>query len=108
MKVGVKFCGNCNPHIDTVSLYKQLAAEMNDIEFVYHGEGDYNLLLVLSGCEVDCAARPDRKNTEVVVAGATVNRLPVSREHLLEEVKLHLRKSLAEVEMGGDVQNEQR
>ncbi|MGI6096520.1 MAG: hypothetical protein ACOYBM_00145 [Dethiobacteria bacterium] len=88
MKVGVKFCGNCNPHIDTISLYRELVYSL-PTEFVNY-EDEYELLLVLSACEVDCAARPGRGHPELVVAGSTINRLPAGKKDLLNELKEQL------------------
>ncbi len=90
VKVGIKFCGNCNPVIDARKLYGELEQRnrwegKGCIELV---AGDYTgveILLVISGCLVDCATRPEGNFKEIVVAGETLNVHPCPREKLALE-----------------------
>lgn len=71
--VGVKFCGNCNPDIDSKALLARLKEEVREkVNLVGHSSETKDLVLVLSGCPVDCAERPDFSGPVVVVAGETV------------------------------------
>ncbi len=95
IKVGVKFCGSCNPHIRTGQIYREIKEEAQraglDLEFQSWDEPGCKLLLVVSGCPTDCAERPVQSVREAVVAGETLNRKPCSREHLAKEIVKQLR-----------------
>lgn len=93
MRVGIKFCGNCNPVLDTVELARALAGA-SEIEFV-HWEGfEYDALLILSGCAVDCASRPDFRGPTVIVAGNHINRVPRPLEDLLDGILVALNQAI--------------
>ena len=85
MRVGVKFCGNCNPVIDGAKLLQDICKEAGEACFVSASDEPYHLLLVISGCEIDCATRPRGTENQVVVAGCTVNRRPVRESGLAKE-----------------------
>ena len=78
MKVGVKFCGNCNPHVDMPGLLKNLAAAAEGATFVRWDDDGYDILLVLSGCPVDCASRPDFGGRVIVATSEAVDRWPTA------------------------------
>jgi hypothetical protein len=77
MQVGVKFCGNCNPHISTGDIYKKIkqrcGQEDINVEFVSWETPGIKILMVLCGCPANCATRPPGDYEEVVVAGQAVN-----------------------------------
>jgi hypothetical protein len=77
MRVGVKFCGSCNPMINTGALLRDLKARSDSVEFVGWADEGYDVLLILSGCEKDCATRPPFTGPLVVATNAGVNRWPV-------------------------------
>ena len=56
MLVGLKYCGGCNPRYDRGALVRQIQAALPEVEFqpVRPGQS-YDLLLVVSGCRVECA-----------------------------------------------------
>lgn len=90
IKVGVKFCGNCNPHIPGKSTFQEIrdkvkAYELN-VEFVPWHITDLKLLLVISGCPTDCAGRPPGNLAEIVVAGETVNYKHCNSGNISQEV----------------------
>jgi 4-hydroxybutyrate CoA-transferase len=57
MKVGVKYCGGCNPRYDRGEFAKRLSSEFRGIiEFENVQEDNkYDALLVISGCSSNCA-----------------------------------------------------
>ena len=56
MQIGIKYCGGCNPRYDRGVLVARLKAALPDIDFQPVRDGDvYDLLLVVSGCRVECA-----------------------------------------------------
>lgn len=93
--VGVKFCGNCNPHVDTPNLLKQLISQSEEMSFISWEENKYDLLLILSSCPIDCATRPDFSGPTVVISGSMVNRVQVPK-NLLINTLLELLNELKE------------
>lgn len=90
IKVSLKLCGSCNPHIRPGHIYREIKEEAQreglGIEFRPWDEPGSDLLLVISGCPVDCAERPVYETAELTVAGETLNRKPCSRGRLAKEV----------------------
>ncbi len=83
MRVGVKYCGNCNPQIDTPALLRDLQALAEEIDFVgWDGTGGYEVLLVINGCQVGCATRPAFDGPCIDVTSEEIRRWPVPRSEL--------------------------
>ena len=56
MLLGLKYCGGCNPRYDRTALVARLKAALPEVEFQPVRPGTvYDLLLVVSGCHVECA-----------------------------------------------------
>ena len=58
---------------------------MPKIKFV-NWEKEKDALLMLNGCPVGCATRPDFKGATVFIAGQTVNGKAVRGEELVERI----------------------
>lgn len=57
MKVGVKFCGGCNPRYDRGAFVNKMFHENQDWQREHAEEGEnYDLLLVIGGCPSCCAS----------------------------------------------------
>ncbi|AYD40523.1 hypothetical protein D4Z93_08280 [Clostridium fermenticellae] len=91
-RVGVKFCGNCNPHINTAFLLEQLKNSSRDMKFVCWEKNKYDILLLLNSCPVGCATRPEFDGPLVIVTSDSVNYLPVSFEKIVNEILKALRQ----------------
>jgi len=85
MLIGVKFCGNCNPVIDSPGLLAKIEARLNGMRFVGWHEPGIRALLVLNGCRTGCATIPEFKGPVITVAGGTVQRFEVDPQ-VLDEV----------------------
>lgn len=86
MKVGVKFCGNCNPCVDMPALLQELALRAEKVTFVRWDNAGYDVLLVLSGCRCDCSTRPAFAGPIVVATNEAVDRWPVASDKLLAAI----------------------
>ncbi|MFZ5631338.1 MAG: hypothetical protein ACOY40_00665 [Bacillota bacterium] len=86
MLVGVKFCGNCNPSIDSPVLLSQLEAKFAGVKFVGWSEPGIRALLMLNGCPTACATVPEFTGPVITVAGNTIERFEVDPEALAEVV----------------------
>ncbi|MBF7082873.1 hypothetical protein IT084_07790 [Desulfallas sp. Bu1-1] len=83
--VGVKYCGNCNPVINSKKILDALVKGMPGCRF---GPPDAGVpaLLILSGCETDCATRPGLQVETIVVAGLSVDYVSCKEEDIPEIV----------------------
>lgn len=56
LKVGIKYCGGCNPYYDRVALFKSIEDRLDGyVRFVATDKADNDLILVLEGCKTACA-----------------------------------------------------
>jgi hypothetical protein len=56
LKVGIKYCGGCNPDYDRVALFKTIEKQLKGkVKFVSPEGADINLVLVIEGCKTCCA-----------------------------------------------------
>ncbi|WP_040683326.1 hypothetical protein [Thermosinus carboxydivorans] len=92
MKVGVKFCGNCNPYVDMPTIFKELSMRAKGITFVRWDDENYDVLLVLSSCGRDCATRPDFTGPVIVATSEAVDRWPVTAGELPDAILVALTK----------------
>lgn len=90
MIVGVKFCGNCNPHIATPVLLKKLQHEAPDIEFTFNDDIPWDAVLVLNACPVGCRNIEGFKDP-VVVTSETVDYWPVEKKDMVKTILNALR-----------------
>ena len=94
-KVGVKFCGNCNPHVDTGEIYRAIQDKLGQLEgfeLVSKDTPGLDVLIVISGCPVDCAERPPGEYLEIVAAGETLNRVGCTVAEMPKKVVEQLEK----------------
>lgn len=82
MKVGVKFCGNCNPQLDMISLKKWLEISTPEISFVRWEDEGYDVLLLLSSCPADCTTRPDFAGPMIRVTSELIDQSSFGRHEL--------------------------
>lgn len=55
MKIGLKYCGGCNPRYDRVALVGRIRDSLGGgVEFVPWDGKDASLILVVTGCETAC------------------------------------------------------
>ncbi len=92
LKIGVKYCGNCNPQINGPKLVKKVKKLLPDSLFLSAEVPDIDVLLIVSGCPVDCATRPKFIGPLVVIAGKTVDRMPCEAAKIAEVVAEKLQK----------------
>lgn len=86
IKIGVKFCGNCNPYIDTLQLLEKIKNYYKDIIFVKWDEEGYNLLIILNSCPVGCATHPDFTGYKLIINNDSINYEPVLTTDLFQEI----------------------
>ena len=56
LKVGIKYCGGCNPDFDRVALFKSIANQLKEqARFVSPEDADVDLIIAVEGCRTACA-----------------------------------------------------
>ena len=56
LKVGIKYCGGCNPDYDRVAFFKSIEKRLRgQAQFVSPEETDVDLILAVEGCRTACA-----------------------------------------------------
>lgn len=91
--IAVKFCGNCNPQIVSNKVYLKVSECFNVVSAFSPAA---KLMLVLSGCPVDCAERPTVTLPEVVVAGSSLNYETCPEAELPDRVVAKIKEVLME------------
>lgn len=87
MKIGVKFCGGCNPYIERKKLIEQVERMLppGKFAFEYFDFDDCEIFLVVNGCSLACARFEQEKNV-IVVAGSEIDGKQYKEEDLPGEV----------------------
>jgi len=64
LRVGIKYCGGCNPEYDRVAAVNRLAEDLReDVEFLPASAPDLDLVLAVQGCRTACADLGDLEET---------------------------------------------
>jgi hypothetical protein len=91
MKIGVKFCGHCNPQADMPALLETLAKAEPCLDFGRWELPGYEVLLVLNACSAGCATKPTFDGTVLWVTPASVNDCPIEKGELCTTILQKLR-----------------
>lgn len=59
MKLGVKYCGGCNPHYERSGIVDRLRRDFPELEIVRAGVEQVDLVAVVCGCPVACATHEE-------------------------------------------------
>lgn len=58
MKIGIKYCGGCNPRYDRINIANRIKKDIPGVEIVSaSGGGSVDYVLVICGCTSACADR---------------------------------------------------
>ena len=56
MKIGIKYCGGCNPSFDRIAAAEKIRERMkHETEYVSYTDPEADLILVMAGCSTACA-----------------------------------------------------
>ena len=57
-KVGLKYCGGCNPSYERMEIVQRAQSQLNDrFLFLPYDRPDIDVMILLSGCQRTCAAQ---------------------------------------------------
>jgi hypothetical protein len=66
LKIGLKYCGGCNPGYDRVSIKDQIEKSLKDkILFVSQESDDKEMILAIEGCKIACADLSDFQGLKI-------------------------------------------
>ncbi len=90
-KIGVKFCGGCNPEINRSRIYKELQQRFPELCGLIRDktQGLWDVGILLCGCPVACADSVELRRMAhqwILVGGTLVDLYPVDEEVLIDEI----------------------
>ena len=85
VKMGLRYCGGCNPRYDRVALVKQLQQSLPGIRFeLADADAEHAAVLLVCGCSAQCVGLSDLTlpaDWKVYISSA--EQLPAVRDTLL-------------------------
>lgn len=93
-KIGIRFCGGCNPRIDRVAVAENVRNKLEILGYsLSEHDQDADFLIYLNGCSAACAERISGDYLkEVWVAGTMIEQMEkVSEEEIVQEILLRVR-----------------
>ncbi|MFZ7102535.1 MAG: hypothetical protein ACOWWO_07745 [Peptococcaceae bacterium] len=94
-RIGIKYCGNCNPWIDSDEIVKTLQNQLKDgYALVPWDAGDIRLILIMSGCPADCAQRPDFHGPVIHVAGYYIDNILYDQNSFFQTLPQRIKDNL--------------
>lgn len=77
-KIGIKYCGGCNPTYERVEIVQRAQSQFNhQFVFVHHDQQDIDGMILMSGCPRACSAQD---------LGRTINHFSVTGENDFESL----------------------
>ena len=84
MKIGIKYCGGCNPRYDRIGEVNKLKAEFREMEFVTASDyPDCDVVIVVCGCSAACAERSSLRYKDEMLVPWSLDDMRKVREKLL-------------------------
>jgi len=72
LRIGIKYCGGCNPLYERVEMIQQAQSQLKDrFLFLRHDEPDIDVLVLMSGCHRTCAGK-DLNTVKIPLCSVTV------------------------------------
>lgn len=67
MKIGIKFCGGCQSKYDRGDVFENIKNKIKNVNFEYVEKyGNYDILIVISGCQIKCADIKDYLAKDII------------------------------------------
>ncbi len=94
-KIGIKFCGNCNPDLDLKELISKIVSK-GDWEISYGISEDCDLILCLNGCASSCLEEIQKAEKVIFTGGANFQGKKYNDS---DELAANIAKSIKELIM---------
>jgi hypothetical protein len=90
-RIGIKFCGGCNPLINRSRIWKELNRRLpGECSIIRDENGEkWKTGIMLCGCPVACVDREEvrsRADDWILVGGPSVDLLPVSEDKIVDRL----------------------
>lgn len=59
MKIGIKYCGGCNPQYDRLEIARRLQHDFPEVDLVRANGEEADIVTVICGCAVACASHEE-------------------------------------------------
>lgn len=90
MKVGIRYCGGCNPRYDRTAEVRKLMTGIPDVTFTYDAAAFCNIWLLVCGCPSACVSDEGLQGDEMIrISGRKHFAMAASRICAVLEVKAH-------------------
>jgi hypothetical protein len=87
VKVGLKYCGGCNPTFDRVALVMDLVASLDvAVQWVSYEDKDILRLFIVNGCEMACVEPKEFEDKRLKIFSVCGDELGV-KEGFLSFIK---------------------
>jgi hypothetical protein len=91
MRIAVKYCGNCNPEINSPRIIGHWMETIRDDEIIFHPEGrqSADLLIIICGCRKACVDRPEIREMGkeiILIKGKWIDAHPSGEDELAEKL----------------------
>jgi len=92
IKVALKYCGSCNPQIDTSEIgnsLKEAFRKDDSLSLVSPEDSNIDVIVILCGCARACGDTEEiggRVPRSIVVAGEAISMTPVAEKDISTEV----------------------
>ena len=90
LRVGVKYCGGCNPEYDRVALVEQIKERLEGkVSFVPPESEGVDIILAVHGCRTACADLSGFRRIETLTISGNEEREEFVREIVEREVQIN-------------------
>lgn len=100
IRVSLKYCGSCNPLIDLSKIGNELKEAIrkdNNLKLVSLEDNDIDTMIILCGCPRACGNKAEiraKATRSIVVAGETIDMVPVTEKDISTAVMKKLKSSI--------------
>jgi len=102
-KIALKYCGTCNPYIDTTRIARHLInviEKQDDLELVSISDKDISIIVILCGCFRACGNKEDvinKADKYLLIAGESLMGEYIPEKYLLDSLDERLFEVLEEL-----------
>lgn len=99
-RIGIIFCGGCNPRIDRGQIAAQVRANLLVMGYeVWYNSLEVDFAIYMSGCTANCALKYNCNHSPcVVVAAATLDAVAVDKAELVTNIVTKVRNYFEQLE----------
>jgi len=99
IKVGVKYCGHCNPRLHGPEVIRTMQDETTEFQFTGWEDPQKEILLIVDACRCACATRPSFEGPVVCLRGIPIQGEEEENNHwATEQLLASLRSVYAELQ----------